>query len=245
MPDFSVRHHLPEMMDDLSITDERLHHALQDLTHVNRWLGGYGATMSALGPWLRARRGPVRILDLGTGAADFPAYLVRWAARRDLEVEVVGVDVNPATVQYARQRIERSLEASLRASLRVEAGDARSLPYEDDSFDVVVAALVLHHMEGDALVRVLGEMTRIGRHGLIVNDLHRHAAAYYGIRLVTALLPVSPMVRCDGPRSVLRGFRREELATLADRAGLPSYRLYWRWAFRWVLTTLRTEDRTP
>lgn len=230
-------------MDDFSITDERLAEALEGLRRINRWLGGYAALRTALGPLVqkaRARPGcrPLRLLDLGTGAADAPEHLVRWADAQGVRLEVAGVDANPATVAYARAALDRRLPPHLRGRVRVETADALALPYADDAFDAVLASLFLHHFDGEAAVALLREMQRVGRRGLVVNDLHRHVLAYYGIRALTAVLPTPEMVRHDAPLSVRRGFRRAELVALAEQAGLEAAAVRWRWAFRWVLSTL-------
>lgn len=222
-------------MDDFSIADRRLERALEDLRWANRWLGGYATSLSALRP---ALCDGMTLLDLGTGVADFPEELVRWADRRGCEVEVVAVDANPATVQYARAALDRRLPARLRSQIRVEVGDALHLPYGDESFDVVLAALFLHHLDEEEAVCLLREMQRLARKGLAVHDLHRHPVAYYGLRAIGALTQASEMFRHDGPISVLRGFRRGELRSLAEAAGLDCFTIRWHWAFRWILSTV-------
>lgn len=222
------------MMDDFSIADERLRQALEDLRWVSRWLGGYAATMQALRPVLRSG---MTVLDLGTGAAEFPERLVRWADARGMDVRVVGVDANPSTVRYARTSLRHRLPAYLRARIRVEEADALDLPYDDGHFDVVTASLFLHHFDRPEAVHLLREMRRLARRSFIVNDLHRHPVAYYGFNALTLLLPTSEMVRHDGLISIRRGFRREELHALAGEAGLEPCTIRWHWAFRWVLTS--------
>jgi ubiquinone/menaquinone biosynthesis C-methylase UbiE len=101
-------------------------------------------------------------------------------------------------------------------------GDALNLPFNDRSFDVVMASLFFHHLSDDDCVRVLQQMWRIARRRIIVNDLHRHAVAYLSIRLLTRAFSRSRMVRNDGPVSVLRAFRPAELSAIAKRAGVPA-----------------------
>lgn len=238
-PSFATRLHGEEMMDDFSITDDRLLRALDELRPVNRWLGGYATTLRVLGPYLRARAGrPLHLLDVGTGVADYPEVLVRHAARAGLDVRVTAVDANPATVAHARRTLDRRLPAALRPRITVAVADARRLPFDDGAFDAVLAAMFLHHFRGEEAVALLREMARVARDGLLVNDLHRHPLAYLGILLPARLLPVSPMFRHDAPVSVRRGFRRDDLAGLAAAAGLTAPRIRWHWAFRWSLTTL-------
>ncbi len=228
-------------MDDFSITDERLVGALDELRWVNRLLGGYAATMRALAPYLEARRGrPVRLLDLGAGVGDYAEHIVRWADRRGLDVSVTAVDANPATAAHARRTLDRRLSPKLRARIHVAVADALALPYADDAFDVAMAAMFMHHLEHTEAVALAREMDRVARDGLLVNDLHRHPLAYYGILAPARLLPVSPMFRHDAPMSVLRGFRRTDLEAIARSAGLEAPRIRWHWAFRWSLSTLGT-----
>lgn len=241
MPDFSQRAQAEEMMDDFAITDGRLTRALGDLRWVNRWLGGHRAAQSILAPLMR-HSGKLRIADLGSGGADYPEHVVQWAHRQGHEVEIVAVDANPQTVSHAQSALDHRLPAALRDRVDVVCADALDLPYDDNAFDVVVAALFLHHFHGEEAVALLREMDRVARRGIIINDLHRHPVAYYGVRALGTVTQASAMFRHDGPLSVLRGFRRAELEDLAAAAGLSDARIHWRWAFRWVLTTI---PRTP
>lgn len=228
-------------MDDRSITDERLTRALADLRRTNRLLGAYAASDAVLDPLLR-RRDTVRILDLGCGGGDYLTHFVRRGARLGCRVHAVGLDANPTTVGHARAYLDTHLSPDLRSRARAEIGDALSLPYADGAVDVAHAGLFLHHLHGTAAPQLLREMNRVSRVGLIVNDLHRHPLAYAGIWLLSRTLRMAPMVQHDGPISVLRGFRRDELADLARDAGLAAPSLRWHWAFRWTLSTIRNSS---
>jgi len=155
-------------------------------------------------------------------------------------VEVVGVDLNPVTVGHGRAWLDHVLSPTLRRRAHIEIADALALPYPDNSFDVAHAALFLHHFHGAGAVQMLREMSRVARLGIVVNDLHRHRLAYAGIWLLSRLLRMAPMVQHDGPISVLRGFSRSELYSLAQAAGLAHPHVRWHWAFRWTLSTLPT-----
>ena len=240
MPDFSRRTQADEMMDDFSITDGRLTRALNDLRWVNRWLGGHRAADAAIAPLLE-KQDALRVIDLGSGGADYPEHLVRWGAQQGRRIDVVAVDANPQTVSYAQSALDDRLPAALRDRVEVVCADALDLPVDDEAFDVAVAALFLHHFHGADAVALLREMDRVAR-GLIVNDLHRHPLAYYGGHALGTVTGASEMFRHDGPLSVLRGFTRDELQQLAEEAALRSARVHWRWAFRWVLTTVSTES---
>jgi ubiquinone/menaquinone biosynthesis C-methylase UbiE len=113
-------------------------------------------------------------------------------------------------------------------------GDALALPFRDGTFDVVMASLFFHHLSDEDCVRVLAQMWRIAKRLVLVNDLHRHAVAYFSIRGLTAMFSKSPMVRHDGPVSVMRAFRPNELLSIAKRAGVPA-RVHRSFPYRLVL----------
>jgi ubiquinone/menaquinone biosynthesis C-methylase UbiE len=113
-------------------------------------------------------------------------------------------------------------------------GDALDLPFPDGSFDIAMASLFFHHLSNEDCVRVLAQMWRIARRRVIINDLHRHAIAYFSIRALTRLFSSSRMVRHDAPVSVRRSFRPAELLDIARRAGVPA-RVYRSFPYRLVL----------
>lgn len=242
IPSFKIRTDTDELMDDFSITDDRLTTALEQLRYVNRFLSGYSTSMAVLAPFLRSRaQQTTRILDLGTGIADFPEYIVKWAAAQSpaISVEIVAIDANPITVDYARGALKQRLPEQLQSKIRVEVADALALPYADRSFDLVMGAMFLHHFAQENAIAIVKSMQRISQCGILINDLHRHPLAYLGIYALTHLLPASPMMRNDGPLSVLRGFQYSELKAIAQGAGLEHFSLHWRLPFRWLLTTVK------
>jgi hypothetical protein len=86
--------------------------------------------------------------------------------------------------------------------------------------------------------RVLAEMWRVSRRRVLVNDLHRHAIAYFSFKLLAALFSKSRMVQHDGPVSVRRAFRPDEMLKIAERAGVPA-RVYRSFPYRLVLVADR------
>jgi hypothetical protein len=71
--------------------------------------------------------------------------------------------------------------------------------------------------------------------GLIVNDLQRNRLAYYSAKYITRLLNGSLMAQNDGPISVLRGFKKEELTELLQNAQIAKYSITWKWIFRYLV----------
>lgn len=103
-----------------------------------------------------------RILDAGCGAGPL------FAALRDRGAVVTGVDASAGMLELARRRLGPD------ADLRV-ADLADPLPFPDNTFDDVVASLVLHYLEdwGPALTELRRVLVPGGR--LIVSVEHPFA----------------------------------------------------------------------
>ncbi|MBF8187174.1 methyltransferase domain-containing protein [Nonomuraea sp. K274] len=76
-----------------------------------------------------------RVLDVGTGPGQVPIQLAR--RRPDLSIE--GADLSPEMIAHARQA------AGPASEIRFTCADVARLPYPDDSFDLVIATMSLHH----------------------------------------------------------------------------------------------------
>jgi hypothetical protein len=75
----------------------------------------------------------------------------------------------------------------------------------------------------------------------VINDLQRNPLAYYGVWFLTRLLNGSALAKHDGPVSVLRAFKRREIETLIQRAGLMDFSIQWKWAFRYLVVVKNQE----
>lgn len=161
----------------------------------------------------------VTVLDVGTGCADLPRALVRWARRAGRPVRVIALDRDPDMLRVARRYIAGCPEITL------VQGDALSLPVKPESLDVVMSALTLHHLEPEPAIRFLGELDTAAGTGWLVNDLLRGRLAYAMVWLVTRLFTRNRMARHDGPLSVRRAYTLAETARLCEKAGLFDVRL--------------------
>jgi ubiquinone/menaquinone biosynthesis C-methylase UbiE len=94
-----------------------------------------------------------RVADVGTGTGFVAAGLAGQAAM------VTGIDNSPAMLAVAAD----NLAALGVDNVRLAEGELDNLPALDDSVDVAVANMVLHHAPDPA--RMLAEMARIVRPG--------------------------------------------------------------------------------
>jgi ubiquinone/menaquinone biosynthesis C-methylase UbiE len=207
---------------------------LRDLRRVNRSLGGTSLSrraIDALVPPGAATR-PIRLLDVGTGAADIPvALLASWrAAGRALEV--TAIDSRPEVIAAASERFGL---ASV-AGLRLTVADGLELPFEAGAFDIAHASLVLHHLEPEAAVELLREMRRVARLGVVVNDLARGRLAWLGAWLLAHLATGNAFTRHDAPLSVQRAYTVAEARALLVQAGMdPIVEIHGFAGHRWAM----------
>jgi ubiquinone/menaquinone biosynthesis C-methylase UbiE len=239
MPDLRYRASSDEMIDDPTVAIQILEKALVELPRINRWLGGYRATLRTLDAYWRATRPKtLRVLDVGTGIGDYAVRIVEWGLQRGIDIHVTALDLNPDTIRFARRTAEANLPPAVRSRIEFAEGDALNLDWPPASFDICTSALFFHHLCEEDCASVLKQMLLLSSAGVIVNDIQRHVIAYYGILLATRVLPFSTMVRHDAPVSVRRAFHRSEMEEFGVQAGLPQATICWHWAFRWILTNL-------
>jgi len=202
-----------ELMDDDTTSGEAVWRgSLRDLARVNSLLGGrhlQRCEIDRLDPL------PRRILDVATGGADIPVFMIEHLRSKGVAATCVAVDRSPRVLSIANESL------ALRPDVQLVAADATDLPFADGSFDLATIVLALHHFDGEAAVTVLRELARVAR-SVIVNDLRRSRIAWAFARVVFPLFTNNPFTLVDGPTSVLRAYTPQEARELARAAGWTS-----------------------
>lgn len=230
MPDFSKRSETVEIMDDLNCSGPIVDQTLLELEFINKWLGGNSVTLSGLNKVLVSCSSPsLKIADLGCGGGDMLVLIKNQLVKKNRKGTFTGVDANPNIVEYAKKNTASHVDINFKAI------DVLSQEFQQESFDIVFATLFFHHFTRHQLINLFKHLNNTTRCGIVINDLHRHSLAYYSIKFLTKIFSKSPMVINDAPLSVHRGFTRAELDEILSAAGITSYSLKWKWAFRWQL----------
>lgn len=222
----------PEWMDRPDNPAPEVAAVLRDLETVNRLLGGTRAVLLGIRPHLLAMPPdrPLRVLDIGTGRGDHPRSLVRMARRLGRRIEITAVDRDPAIAAIAAGVCRSKPE------IRVLCADALRLPFENRRFDVVTASMVLHHMDDEEAVRMVGAMRHAARHAVVVHDLRRNLVPWTLFGMAGALGRLHPMAREDGRLSILKGFTPAELLAIAHASGGEGAVVVRRLPYRLVLS---------
>jgi SAM-dependent methyltransferase len=216
-PDFSQRAELEEQMDG-PCSYEELRDCLRHLAWVNRLTRAHRPVMQWVERVAQAQSGrdrPLRIVDVGCGYGDMLRRIERWAERRGVAVELVGVDVNANSVRAAR-------EATPAAS-RIQwlIGDVYTCEAAAGT-DLVTASGMTHHLAEAEIVRLLEWMERTARVGWLVVDLHRKPVPYRVFDVAMRGPWWHRFIRPDGLRSIRRSFLAEDWQRMCSAAGLEA-----------------------
>ena len=220
-----------ELMDDFSIGGDLLRDTLDKLENINRWLGGNLMTVKALKKVLKnhPKEQELTIADIGCGHGDILRDVAKFGRKNGYKMKLIGMDANPTAIAYADELSTEFPELSFKTE------DIFSEAFKNRKFDVVLATLFLHHFKEAQLVSFLGNTLKQTKIGIVVNDLHRHKLAYYLFMLLSVFIKNNMIIE-DGLTSVLRGFKRNELAHISKILKVKP-QISWKWAFRfqWIL----------
>ncbi len=227
-----------ELMDDPAIPAREHARALRGLRRLNIAARSAAPVVREVRRLLGSRantNAPASIVDIATGGGDLLLALARGLGLGG--GTLTGLDVSTTALDVARERARaQGINASWLTSDVVNA----PLPMADASVDVAVCSLFLHHLREDEVVRVLREMARVSRMGVVVSDLERSGTGLLLAFVAGRILTRSRVVHVDSVRSVRAGWRARELASLAARAGMAGARVARVWPARLLLTWERT-----
>lgn len=232
MPDFSQRSYAPEMMDAPDVDVQLLHKNLRELETINILTGGPRLTLDTLKKLLKnTNKKEVTLVDVGYGAGDFLSYVVKHRHQLPCPVKLIGVDYSPQVKAYID-----AYHPELLDKVEFITADYRDYFRLGQPVDIVTAGLFCHHLDDAELDEFLSYLRQYAKVGAIINDLHRHKVAYYGIKYLTAMFSSSVFTKNDAPLSVLRGFTQKEWKNILTQAQIEHATIDWRWAFRHLIT---------
>jgi 2-polyprenyl-3-methyl-5-hydroxy-6-metoxy-1,4-benzoquinol methylase len=146
-------------------TYEDFRDCLRSLEQINRWLLGYRPTLAWLKRLPHGLRGPLHIVDVGSGGGDLLRQFAGWARRRGIAVRLTGIDLNPYAARAAAESTPREF------GITWVTGNA--LRYRPEKpVDIVVSSLMAHHLEDEEIIALLRWM-EAAQVGWFINDLER------------------------------------------------------------------------
>lgn len=117
-------------------------------------MGGQDATQTLLD--LCSLDATSRVLDVGCGGGNTACLIAKQYGSH-----VQGIDISEVMITKARERVRQE---GLADTVKFQVADTFALPFEDDSFDVIIVESVFTPLPGDK-GQALGEMVRVVRPG--------------------------------------------------------------------------------
>ncbi len=230
MRSFAARTAETELMDTETVPADDFARCLGDLAVVNRLTLTHRPTLA----WLRRAVGDsveFSLLDVGFGHGDMLRAIARWAARQGKTARLSGVDLDPSSELAARAATPDDM------AIAYHTGDVFAFRPATRP-DFVISSLFTHHLPDAAVIEFIRWMEATAVRGWFVNDLHRHAIAYYGFRALAAVSGWHRFVRHDGAVSIARAFRRADWESYLAEAQVPAT-ITWKTPFRLCVSRLK------
>lgn len=238
---FSIRSYEKELLDRDDIPFADIRQNMQELDFINAKLGGHKITLQGIKSMMKRTRSGSKnkneglsILEIGCGGGDNLRVIKNYCKKKNISVQLSGIDINPHCIEFARSRKENEEIEFISSDYKL----AEPFPRPD----IIFNSLFCHHFTDKEMAEILAWMKAHSNIGFFINDLHRHPFAYYSIKWLTGLFSKSYLVKNDAPLSVLRGFKRKELEEFIAQCLPPGHagsmlnaQLKWKWAFRWLL----------
>ncbi|CUS44366.1 MAG: methyltransferase domain-containing protein [Pseudomonadota bacterium] len=218
-----------ELMDAEDLDAATYAEVVGDLAKVNVVTMAARPTLDFLARGMRDN-GHFRLLDVGFGDGDMLRRIARWAKKRGITADLVGVDLNPRSEPAATAHTPADM------GIRYVTGDYAD--YAGGEWDFIVSSLVAHHMTHAQLIAFLRFMKIESRRGWVVNDLHRHGFAHWGFPILARIAGWHRIVRLDGTLSIARSYRPVEWPEILAEAGVEA-RVYRAFPFRLCVEHLR------
>ena len=218
-----------ELIDSFDQSDDDLLQTFKDIQTFNRLFGGTSVVIKHIAAELRDLQGSKSLLDVATGLGDIPRELIKWSRKHQIDLSITGLDANTKLLRMAREMPDDKLQFI--------AGDARKLPFEDNTFDIVTCSLALHHFDEEQAAVILREMARVAKQFIILNDLRRAYLPAWLIWAISRMLRMNRLAKNDAYLSVLKSRTIDEYKHLSQTAGLDGAKVYkhpfWRAAIIW------------
>lgn len=234
-----------EIIDNLEFSDPLLIDNLNDMDFLNHWLGYNRTLISGIHKvkkkykaiWQKRK---VIIADLGCGSGDSLRCIHDWANNNKHDCELLGIDGNAFVIAHAIKA------SSLYPKIKYHIMDILS----PESFkrigkegnDIVTLNNICHHFCDKELIQLIEQLRKHTHLAIIINDLHRHLLAYWGIKILAWAFNFVKVTKHDGPLSVRKGFKKSELESILTAAGSNAFEIRWTWPFRWQVIIWNEES---
>ncbi len=238
MIDLKVRSNQKEILDDWLGDTHELECVLKDINRVNRILGGNSITVNAVISLIQEHpKESYSILDMGCAEGNMLRELAIAARKQHINLNLIGIDLNRDALKIAKKA---SIDFP---EIVYYEKDILSANFSDFSCDIVITTLTMHHFKNPEILNFAQQFTRLASIGVVINDLHRSALAYYLFKGFSLIFIKTKIAKIDGLTSIKRGFLKSELLALTKSLTSVYHEIDWKWAFRYVWVMRKQQQK--
>jgi len=158
------------------------------------------------------------VLDVGTGPGQIPIKM----ARLNSGMEIIGIDLSEAMLAKAEQDAKRE---GLYPRVSFRRGDGKVIPFDRNTFDLVISNSALHHIHEP--IQFFNELERVTRKdgAILIRDLRRPSKLAYRIHVSFFGRHYSGLMRSLYEDSVRAAYTYDELKDLIEKSNLSHVRV--------------------
>ncbi|MRH99547.1 methyltransferase domain-containing protein [Kriegella sp. EG-1] len=228
--DFSFRYSEEELMDDPQIPIDVLRATYLDINRANHYLGGDNCILKSV--MLLVEENPKKkysLIDIGCGDGAMLRKIADNFRNRNIEIELLGVDINEKAILLAQESSSKYPEISFKRMDVFKANKLKS--------DIVIATLTMHHIAEKDISNFLHSLKNISQTGIVINDLHRSRMAYYLFKFFSVIFIKTKIAKNDGLVSIRSGFTKREFENYSRLFPKSQHAINWKWAYRlnWII----------
>ncbi len=218
-----------EIMDDFQGDGSTLESVLNDISRVNRILGGNRITINAVARLMEAHpQEKYTIIDLGCADGAMLKEIANYCRSQKIAVDLIGIDLNVDALHLAKKALVDYPE------IRFLQQDVLLLEKFNHSCDILTTTLMTHHLTDVQLTVLLKQFTRLATIGAVINDLHRSRVAFYLFKLFSLVFLKTETARIDGLISIRKGFKKKDFIRFSKELPNFHHSIDWKWAFRYL-----------
>jgi len=227
---FSTRQYIKEEMDNFETHGVLLHDSLNKLSFVNTFLGNTSITLNAVKEVLKNEPQKIfHIIDLGCGAGDNLRAIAAWCFENKRAVKLTGIDGNNHILSYAKQQKSEAL-------IQYKQADVLHDDFDLEPCDILISSHFIYRFTDEELINFINRLSIKIENAIIFSELQRHVIPYSLFKSISSALFFNKMMKRDGLKAIKNSFKRNELQHILKRIKVTSYRLEWKWAFRYLVT---------
>ena len=153
------------------------------------------------------------LVDLGCGAGN----LIIRIAKKFPELDLKGVDISTEILEHAKQRAKKN---EVENKIEFKKGSVQELPFSDNSIDIIVSSLSLHHWENPS--KAFNEINRVLKNDgkFLIFDFRRDTRkiCYGFLKFATKVVVPKALKQVNEPLGSLQsGYTLDEALNLFSK----------------------------